>query len=93
MVVCLAREDMYFGALWGPLVGAESDSCGRNGRWEGLIFRHNRVHVQNQGTVLRKSSPRGVHPAHFPARQGENVRRPISSAHFTLNENGYPDVK
>ena len=38
---------------------AESDSCGRNGRWKGLIFRHNRVHVQNQGAVLRKSSPRG----------------------------------
>ena len=93
MVVCLAREDMYFGALWGTLVGAESDSCGRNGRWEGLIFRHNRVHVQNQGAVLRKSSPRGVHPAHFPARQGENVRRPISSAHFTLDGNGYPVVK
>ena len=25
--------------LWCPLVGAESDSCGRNGRWKGLIFR------------------------------------------------------
>ena len=60
--------------FWCPLVGAESDSCGRNGRWKGLIFRHNRVHVQNQGAVLRKSSPRGVYPAHFPARQGKNVR-------------------
>ena len=49
-----------------PLVGAESDSCGRNGRWNGLIFRHNRVHVQTQGAVLWKSSPRGVYPAHFP---------------------------
>ena len=75
-----------------PLVGAESDSCGRNGRWKGLVFRHNRVHVQNQGAVLRKSSPRGVHPAGFPARQGENERRPFSSAHFTLDENGYPVV-
>ena len=61
------------------LVRAESDSCGRNGRWKGLIFRHNRVHVQNQGVGLRKNSPHGVYPAHFPARQGENVRRPISS--------------
>ena len=78
--------------FWCPLVGAESDSCGRNGRWKGLIFRHNRVHVQTQGAVLRKSSPRGVYPAHFPARQGENVRRPISSAHFTLDVNGYPVV-
>ena len=78
--------------FWCPLMGAESDSCGRNGRWEGLIFRHNRVHVQNQGAVLRKSSPRGEYPAHFPARQGENVRRPISSAHFTLDVNGYPVV-
>ena len=31
--------------FWCPLVGAESDSCGRNGRWKGLIFRHSRVHV------------------------------------------------
>ena len=75
--------------FWCPLVGAKSDSCGRNGRWKGLIFRHNRVHVQNQGAVLRKSSPRGVYPAHFPARQGKNVRRPISSAHFTLDVNRY----
>ena len=29
--------------FWCPLVGAESDFCGRNGRWKGLIFRHNRV--------------------------------------------------
>ena len=29
---------------------------------------------------------------YFPARQGENERRPISSAHFTLDVNGYPDV-
>ena len=78
--------------FWCPLVGAESDSCGRNGRWEGLNFRHNRVYVQNQGAVLRKSSPREVYSAHFPARQGENVRRPINSAHFTLDVNGYPFV-
>ena len=44
--------------FWCPLVGAESDSCGRNGRWKGLIFRHNRVHVLNQGAVLKKSSLR-----------------------------------
>ena len=37
-----------------PFGGAESDFCGRNGRWKGLIFRHNRVHVQNQGAVLKK---------------------------------------
>ena len=78
--------------FWCPLVGAESDSCGRNGPWKGLIFRHNRVHVQNQGAVLRKSSPRGVHPTGFPARQGENECRPTSLAHFTLDENGYPVV-
>ena len=78
--------------FWCPLVGAESDSCGRNGRWKGIIFRHKRVHVQNQGAVLRKSSPRGLYPAHFPARQGKNVRRPTSSAHFTLDVNGYPVV-
>ena len=29
---------------------------------------------------------------HFPARQGENERRPIISAHFTLDVNGYPVV-
>ena len=40
--------------FWCPLVGAESDFCGRNGLWKGLIFRHNRVHVQNQGAVLKK---------------------------------------
>ena len=64
-----------------PLAGAESDFCGRNGRWKGLIFRHNRVLVQNQGTVLKKSSHHGVHPGHFPSREGENERRPISCAH------------
>ena len=78
--------------FWCTLVRAESDSCGRNGRWKGHIFRYDRVHVQNQDVVLRKSSPRGVYPAHFPARQGENVRRPISSAHFTLDVKGYPVV-
>ena len=67
--------------FWCPLAGAESDFCGRNGRWKGLIFRHNRVLVQNQGTVLKKSSHRGVHPSHFPPREGENERRPISCAH------------
>ena len=67
--------------FWCSLAGAESDFCGRNGRWKGLIFRHNRVLVQNQGTVLKKSSHRGVHPGHFPSREGENERRPISCAH------------
>ena len=67
--------------FWCPLVGARSDSCGRNGRWKGLIFRHNRVHVFNQGAVLKKRSLRGVHPGNFPSRQGENERRPISCAH------------
>ena len=67
--------------FWCPLAGAESDFWGRNGRWKGLIFRHNRVFVQNQGTVLKKSSLRGVHPGDFPSRQGENERRPISCAH------------
>ena len=62
-------------------MGAKSDSCGRNGRWKGLIFRHNRVHVLNQGAVLKKSSLRGVHPGDFPSRQGGNERRPISCAH------------
>ena len=77
--------------FWCSLVEAESGSCARNGRCKGLIFRH-KVHVQNQGAVLRKSSLRGVYPAHFSARQGENVRRPISSAHFTLDVSGYPVV-
>ena len=67
--------------FWCPLAGAESDFCERNGRWKGLIFRHNRVLVQNQGTVLKKSSHCGVHPGHFPSREGENDRRPISCAH------------
>ena len=78
VVVCLAREGSVF---WCPLVGAEGDFCGRNGRWKGLIFRHNRVHVQNQGAVLKKSSLRGVHPGDFRSRQGENERQPISCAH------------
>ena len=67
--------------FWCPLAGAESDFCGRNGRWKGLLFRHNRVFVQNQGTVLKKNSLRGVHPGDFPSRQGENERRPISCGH------------
>ena len=66
---------------WCPLARAESNFCGRHGRWKGLIFRHNRVFVQNQGAVLKKSSLRGVHPGDFPSRQGENERRPISCAH------------
>ena len=66
--------------FWCPLAGAESDFCGRNGRWKGLIFRHNRVFVQNQGAVLKKSSLRGVHLGDFPSRQDENERRPISCA-------------
>ena len=72
---------MYFGVFWCPLAGAESNSCVRNGRWKGLIFRHNRVFVQTQGAALKKSSLRGVHPGDFPSRQGENERRPISCAH------------
>ena len=64
-----------------PLAGAESDFCGRNVRWKGLIFRHNKVFVQNQGAALKKSSLRGVHPGGFPSRQGKNERRPISWAH------------
>ena len=67
--------------FWCPLAGEESDFCGRNGRWRGLIFRHNRGFVQNQGAVLKKSSLRRVHPGDFPSRQGENERRPISCAH------------
>ena len=67
--------------FWCPLAGAESDFCGRNGRWKCLIFRHNRVFVQNQGAVLKRSSLRGVHPGDFPSRQSENERRPISCAH------------
>ena len=67
--------------FWCPLAGVESDLCGTNGRWKGLIFRHNRVFVQNQGAVLKKSSLRGVHPGDFPSRQGENERRPISCAY------------
>ena len=67
--------------FWCPLAGAESDFCGRNGRWKGLIFRRNKVFVQNQGAVLKKSSLRGMHPGDFPSRQGENERRPVSCAH------------
>ena len=74
--------------IWCPLAGAESDFCGRNGRWKGLIFRHNRVFVQNQGAVLKKSSLRGVHPGDFPSRQGENERRPISCAHSSWIKRG-----
>ena len=67
--------------FWCSLAGAESDFCGRNGRWKGLIFRHNRVFIQNQGAVLKKSSLRGVHPGDFPSRQGGNEPRPISCTH------------
>ena len=39
VVVCLARDDLYLPSVfWCPLVGAETDSCGRDGRWKGLIF-------------------------------------------------------
>ena len=59
---------------------------------EGSHFPTQQGTCPKSGIVLRKSSPHGVYPAHFPARQGENVRRPISSAHFTLDVNGYPVV-
>ena len=79
--------------FWCPLVGSESDSFGRNGRWKGLIFRHNRLHVQNQDAVLRKTSPAGCTQHIFRlGRVKMYVRRPISSAHFTLDVNGYPVV-
>ena len=71
-----------------PLAGAESDFCGRNGRWKGLIFRHNRVFVQIQGAVLKNSSLRGVHPGDFLSRQGENERLPISCAHSSWIKRG-----
>ena len=51
--------------FWCPLAGAESDFCERNGRWKGLIFRHNRVLVQNQGTVLKKVAIVGCTQAIF----------------------------
>ena len=40
--------------FWFPLERAESDFCARTGRWKGLIFRHNGVHVLNQGAVRKK---------------------------------------
>ena len=50
------------------------------------------MYVQNQGAIRRKSSPHGVYLAHSPARQGENVRQSISSAHFSLDVHWYPVV-
>ena len=57
--------------FWCPLVGAESDSCGRNGRWKGLNFRHNRVHVLNQGAVLKKVAFVGCTQAIFRLGRGK----------------------
>ena len=51
--------------FWCPLTGAESDFCGGNGWWKGLIFRHNRVFVQNQGAVLKKVAFVGCTQASF----------------------------
>ena len=51
--------------FWYLLAGAESDVCGRNSRWKGLIFRHNRVFVQNQGAVLKKGAFVGCTQAIF----------------------------
>ena len=60
--VCLAREDVYFGAL-----GRERRviSAGEMAGGRGLIFRHNRVLVQNQGTVLKKVAIVGCTQAIF----------------------------
>ena len=60
-----------------------SDELDVQNEWEENTHTH---------TALRKNIPGGVHPVHFPVRQGENERRPISSAHFTLDVNGYPVV-
>ena len=51
-----------------------------------------RVSFSDTAGYMWKSSPHGVYPAHFPVRQGESVRRLISSAHFTLDINGYSVV-
>ena len=74
-----SMEQVFFG-------GNDTTGCTQ------VILRHNRVLVQNQGTVLKKSSHRGVHPGHFPSREGENERRPISCAHFQLDKKEYPVV-
>ena len=67
--------------FWCSLAGAESDLCGRNGRWKGLIFRHNRVFVQNQGAVLKKVAFVGCTQAIF---------RQLRS--FQLDKKEYPVV-
>ena len=77
MVVCLARKDLYFGALWWDrrVISAGEMAGGR------VSFSDTTGYLPNQGAVLKKSSLRGVHPGDFPFRQGENERRPISCAY------------
>ena len=73
MVVCLAREDLYFGALWWEqrVISAGEMAGGR------VLFSDTTGYLSK----IKKSSLRGVHPGDFPSRQGENERQPISCAH------------
>ena len=73
MVVCLAREDLYFGALWWEqrVISAGEMAGGR------VLFSDTTGYLSK----IKKSSLRGVHPGDFPSRQGENELQPISCAH------------
>lgn len=68
-----------------PLAGAESDSCGRNGRSKGSFGATQRGALfDEQGTILETSPHRGHYAALVPGPQGGNERRPTNLAHFTL---------
>ena len=77
MVVCLAREDLYFGALWWErkVISAGEMAGGR------VSFSDTTGTCPKSGCSSEKNSLRGVHPSDFSSRQGENERRPISCAH------------
>ena len=48
---------------------------------EGSHFPTQQGTCRKSGYSSEKSSHRGVHPGHFPSREGENERRPITCAH------------
>ena len=87
-----AGRSIFALCIWVPFGGSGKRFLREKWPVEGSHFPTQQGTCPKSDVFLRKSSPHGVYPAHFPARQGENVRRPISSAHFTLDVNGYPVV-
>ena len=89
MVVCLAREDLYFGALWGERkVIPAGEMAGGRVSFHDTTGYMSKIRVQLCGKV----APAGCTQHIFRLGRVKTCVDQISSAHFTLDENGYPVV-